>query len=449
MAYVRCHRLDYDRWPQLGLKGWSFEEVLPYFKRSEGFAEGENQYRGGAGPLRTCKNLAADGVYDAFVASAAELGYRANEDYNAAEQEGFGRLQHTIGNGRRSSTAVAYLRPAMKRGNITLHTRAHATRILFEGSRAVGVEYLQDGQTRQAYAEAEVLLAGGAYNSPQLLMLSGIGPAAALQRLGIAPRLDLAGVGQNLWNHPSISTQWLRATEGSFHRGLRLDRLAVSLVQAYFFGTGFATRVPAVGTAFTKSEAGLEAPDLQYFCGTGGIRAREWFPVVRPPMPDVLGLTYCHLRPESRGDVTLASADPLAPPRILNNFLSTDYDRGAMREGMKFAIRAIEETKAFDGLAKRRVLPSPDVKSDPEIDAYIRANLVQIHHPAGTCRVGSGHMAVVDSEFRVHGVERLRVIDASIIPEPLGGNLNAPVIMIAEKASDIIRGRTPIRSAGA
>ncbi len=218
----------------------------------------------------------------------------------------------------------------------------------------------------------------------------------------------------------------------------------MSLAQAYLLGTGFATRVPAVGTAFTNSEPGLEAPDLQYFCSAGGIRAREWFPVIKPPMPDVLGLTYCHLRPQSRGDVTLASADPLAPPRIVNNFLSTDYDRRAMREGMKFAIRAVEETKAFAGLAKHRVLPPPEVKTDAEIDSYLRANMGQIHHPAGTCRIGSGTMAVVDPEFRVHGIERLRVIDASIMPDPIGGNLNAPVIMIAEKASDILRGRAPL-----
>jgi len=378
------------------------------------------------------------------MASASKLGYRANDDYNAGEQEGFGRLQHTIGNGRRSSAAVAYLRPAMRRGNVTLVTRAHATAIRFDRMRAVGVAYVQDGKAHDVLAEREVILAGGAYNSPQLLMLSGIGPADALRRVGIAVRLDLPGVGQNLWNHPSMPTQWLRATEGSFHRGLRLDRLALHLAEAYFRRTGFATRVPAIGTAFTNSETGLEAPDLQYFCGVGGIRAREWFPVIRPPQPDVLGLTYCHLRPQSRGEVTLGTADPLASPRILNNFLSTDYDRRAMREGMKFAIRAVEETKAFSGLAKRRILPAPEIKTDAEIDAYIRANTIQIHHPAGTCRIGDDPMAVVDHEFRVRGVEGLRVIDASIMPDPIGGNLNAPVIMIAEKASDILRGRTPL-----
>ncbi len=444
LAYVRCHRLDYDRLPQMGLKGWSYADVLPYFKRSEGFDEGGTPYRGDSGPLKTRKNMTEDPVYDAFIGAAPELGYSVNDDYNAAEQTGFGRLQHTIGNGMRSSAAVAYLRPAMKRGNITLITRAHASKILFDGPRAIGVEYVKDGQRHEARADGEVILSGGAFNSPQLLLQSGIGPAAELRECGIEPRVDLKGVGKNLWNHPVLATQWLRAGQSTFHRGLRLDRLLPSLAQAYFFGTGFATRVPAMGTAFTKSAPDLEAPDLQYFCGGGGFRAREWFPILHPPMPDLFGLTYCHLRPDSRGELKLASGDALAPPRIFNNFLATDYDRRAMREGLKFALRAVEETKAFAGLAKRRVLPGPEIQSDIEMDAYIRANMATIHHPAGTCKIGIDTMAVVDPEFRVRGAERLRIVDASVMPDPIGGNLNAPVIMIAEKASDKIRGKAPL-----
>lgn len=447
MAYVRCHRLDYDRLLQMGLKGWSFADVLPYFRRSEDCLEGSNSYRGASGPLKTRKNLTEDSVYDAFTAAAPELGYSLNDDYNAAQQIGFGRLQHTIGGGKRSSAAVAYLRPAMSRGNITLITEAHATRILFDGSRAVGIEYLHGGKKHEARADSEVILSGGAFNSPQLLLLSGIGPADELRDRGIEPRVDLKGVGKNLWNHPVLATQWLRAQHGDFHRGLRLDRLLPSLVQAYVFGTGFATRVPAMGTAFVNSAPNLDAPDLQYFLGGGGFRAREWFPVLRPSMPDVFGLTYCHLRPQSRGQLLLGSANPIAPPQIFNNFLATDYDRRAMREGLKIALRMVEETKAFAGLAQRRVMPGPDVKSDDDMDAYIRANTATIHHPAGTCKIGIDTMAVVDPDFRVRGTERLRVIDASIMPDPIGGNLNAPVIMIAEKASDMIRGRAPLAPA--
>ena len=244
-----------------------------------------------------------------------------------------------------------------------------------------------------------------------------------------------------------LATQWLRTRAGNFHRGLRLDRLVPSMIEAHFFGTGFATRLPGIGTAFVNSGPGRDAPDLQYFCGAGGFRAREWFPVVHPPAPDVFGLTYCHLRQESRGTVTLGSTDPLGPPRILNNFLSTDPDRRAMREGLKFAIAAVEGTRAFAGLAGKRVLPAPDAKSDAELDAHIRNAMTTIYHPAGTCRIGADAASVVDPEFRVRGVEGLRVIDASIMPEPVGGNLNAPVIMIAEKAADMIRGLPPLPAA--
>ena len=443
MAYVRCHRHDYDRLPQSGLSGWSYADVLPYFKRAESFAGGGSLYRGSTGPLKTRKSPAEDPVFDAFLAAAPELGSVANDDYNAAEQKGFGRLQHTIGNGRRCSTAVAYLRPAVARGNVTVATRAHATRILIEDGRAAGVEYVVAGERREARA-GEVIVSAGAYNSPQLLMLSGIGPADELRRLGIAPRVDLAGIGRNLWDHPMLAAQWLRASEGSFHRGLRLDRLVPSMIEAHFFGTGFATRLPGIGTAFVDSAPGLDAPDLQYFCSGGNFRAREWFPLLHPPAPDVFGLTYCLLRQESRGTVTLASADPMAKPRIFNNFLSTDHDRRAMREGLKIAIRAIEGTRAFKGLAGKRVLPAPEAKTDAELDAHIRHGMTTIYHPAGTCRIGADSDSVVDPEFRVRGIERLRVIDASVMPEPIGGNLNAPVIMLAEKAADMIRGLPPL-----
>ncbi|HUK58789.1 MAG TPA: GMC family oxidoreductase N-terminal domain-containing protein [Stellaceae bacterium] len=447
MAYVRCHRFDYDRLPQSGLRGWSYADVLPYFKRAESFAGGGNLYRGANGPLKTRRSPSEDPVYDAFVGAAPELGSAANDDYNAADQKGFGRLQHTIGNGKRCSTAVAYLRPAVARGNVTVETGAHVTRILIEGGRAVGVEYVANGARREARAEGEVILSAGAYNSPQLLMLSGIGPADELRALGIEPRVDLAGVGKNLWDHPMLATQWLRASQGNFHRGLRLDRLVPSMLQAHFLGTGFATELPGIGTAFVDSMPGLDAPDLQYFCGGGGFRAHEWFPLIHPPAPDVFGLTYCLLRQESRGQLTLASADPFAKARVFNNFLSTEYDRRAMRAGLKFAINAVEGTRAFAGLWGKRVLPAPEAKTDAELDAHIRANMTTIYHPAGTCRIGTDAAAVVDPEFRVRGVDRLRVIDASVMPEPVGGNLNAPVIMIAEKAADMIRGLPPLPAA--
>jgi 4-pyridoxate dehydrogenase len=447
MAYVRGHRHDYNRLSGHGLGNWSYADVLPYFKRSESFADGGNDYRGDAGPLLTRRNPAQEDAYDAFVRAASELGYPYNEDYNAADQAGFGRLQHTIGKGRRSSAAIAYLRPAQRRGNVTLITNAQVTRILVEHGRAVGVAYLREGRRCEARTEGEVLLSAGAFNSPQLLMLSGIGPAHLLRALGIEILADLEGVGRNLWDHPMLAPQWLRSTQSNFHRGLRIDRLLPSLLKAWLFRSGFATQLPGIGTAFTSSATGLEAPDLQYFCGVGGLGAHEWFPIFRPPGPDTLVLAYCHLRPESRGSLTLASADPLSPPRIVNNFLSTDYDRRAMREGLRFALQIVEGTKAFAGLARSRAAPEPDVRTDSQFDDFIRANSITIFHPGGTCRIGADALSVVDPEFRVRGIEGLRVIDASVLPDPIGGNLNAAVIMLAEKASDILRGLPPLPAA--
>ncbi len=443
MAYVRCHRFDFDRLAQLGLPGWSYSECLPYFKRSEGLEGGGDDFRGDQGPLKTRRNPASDEVFEAFIRAAPELGYAPNDDYNGAGQEGFSKMQHTIGNGRRCSAAVGYLRPAMRKNkNIELKTRAQVTRILFEGRRAVGVAYLKGGREHQVRAE-EVILAGGAYNSPQLLLLSGIGPAGELSDLGIEPHLDLPGVGKNLWDHPSLSTLHARKDKASFLDNLRWDRLSVSMLQAWFLRSGFATQLPGNGTAFIRSGPDQELPDLQAYCGSGGYQSRPWFPGIAKRGADLISLLFCHVREQSRGAVTLTSTDGLAKVRIVNNFLSTEYDRRAMREGVKFCA-ALAASKAFEDYAGARILPDPEVKTDAEIDAFVRANMITIYHPAGTCKAGSDPLAVVDPEFRVHGTEGLRVIDASIFPEPLGGNINAPVIMMAEKASDIIQGKPPL-----
>ncbi|MDB5405580.1 MAG: FAD-binding protein [Rhodospirillales bacterium] len=443
MAYVRCHRNDYDRWPQLGMKGWSFADVLPYFKRAESFADGGDAFHGDAGPLQTRRNRVEDPVFDAFLAAGAALGYPANDDYNGSDQAGFGRLQHTIGKGRRSSAATAYLRPAMRRGNIRLEVDAQVSRVVFEGNRAIGVEYLQHGTRRIVRAEREIILAGGAINSPQLLMLSGIGPGDRLREHGIDVRVDVPGVGDNLWDHPLVYTEYEGAAPTDFHRQLRFDRLALSLVQGALLGTGFATRMPATGTGFVRSAPDREIPDLQFYCRNGVLASREWFPLIQRPAPDGFALLYCHLRPQSRGSVTLASADPFARARIVNNFLATDYDVRAMREGMRLT-QAMAATPEFVKLIRRRLMPKAALHDDDEIDAFVRQAMTTIYHPAGTCKIGIDLMAVVDPEFRVRGVDGLRVIDASVLPEPIGGNLNAPVIMLAEKASDILRGRPPL-----
>ncbi len=445
MAYVRGHRSDYDRLGEAGLNGWSYAEALPYFKRAESYAGGADAYRGGSGPLKTRKNPAGDQVFEAFMRAAPEFGYQVNEDHNGAEQEGFSKTQHTIGEGRRCSAAVAYLHPALKRNkNIALHTRALATRVMLQDARAVGVEYVQNGLRREARA-TEVLLCGGAYNSPQLLLLSGIGPAGELPD-GLAPSVDLPGVGKNLWDHPALALLYSRRTPSPFVDNLRLDRLALAILRAYFMRSGFATRMPANGIAFIRSTPQVAAPDIQLYCGSGSHLSREWFPGLRQRGPDVISLFYTLVRQESRGAVTLASADPTAKPRIFNNFLSTGYDRQALREGFRFC-SALTSSAPFAGLTGPRLLPGPEVQSDAQIDAYVRSALMTVYHPAGTCKMGSDAMAVVDAQFRVRGVEGLRVIDASILPDPISCNLNASVIMIAEKAADMVRGRPPLAAA--
>jgi 4-pyridoxate dehydrogenase len=442
MAYVRGHRRDFDRWRQMGLDGWSYAEVLPYFKRAECWEEGESAYRGADGPLRVQKGRLQDPVFDAYAAAAEELGYRFNDDYNGAEQEGFARMQFTAGDGRRYSAARAYLRPALARGNIALETRAHVMRLIFEGSRAVGVEYLQYGNRREARAR-EIILCGGAINSPQILLLSGIGPADELHALGIAPRIDLPGVGRNLQDHTAIRLGYLRQTPSRMPRELRLDRLTVSMLRAALLGTGFAATPPGGMTAFVKSAPEQDIPDLQLFCNNAAFTAREWFPGWREAAPDGFTMRACHLRPESRGAVTLASLDPTEKPRILNNFLSTDADRRALRSAFKI-LRRIVATAPFASLSPTEILPGPQVQSDAEIDAYIRQTMDTVYHPVGTCRMGKDERAVVGLDFRVRGVEGLRVVDASVMPDLTGGNINAVVMMVAEKAADVIRGVPPL-----
>jgi choline dehydrogenase-like flavoprotein len=443
MAYVRGNRADFDRLPQDGLNGWSYAEVLPYFKRSECFADGGDRYHGADGPWYVHRSHSEEPVFHAFLQGGQEIGYPVNEDYNGEEQLGFARQQHTIRRGRRVGNADAFLLPALRRGNIRLDDGVHVTRIVLDGTRALGVEYLQDGVRREAYADGEVIVSGGTINSPQLLMLSGIGPADDLNAAGITPRVDLAGVGANLWDHPMIMTAWSRKGIGQFRRELRYDRLTISMIRAYLFGTGFAASYPTAGTAFVKSAPDQEVPDLQLFCRDGSAASREWFPVVRPPGPQAIGLNCAHIRPESRGSIRLSSADPLAPVRIRNDFLAGEHDRRALRAGYK-TVRALMTSRAFSQLAGGPVNPAQDLRTDDEIDAFVRKSLMTVNHPAGTCKIGTDAMAVVDPEFRVRGVERLRVIDASVIPNPIGGNINATVTMFAEKAADIVRGRPPL-----
>jgi 4-pyridoxate dehydrogenase len=446
MAYVRGNAVDYDRLANEGLAGWSYPDVLPYFKRSEHFEEGGNLYHGGDGPWSVHRNHGDDEVFQAFVKAGEEIGYCANEDYNGEQQLGFSRQQHTIRQGRRVGNADAFLYPAIQRGNVRLQVDTLVQRIIIEAGKARGVEYVRNGKLERVFATSEVIVSAGTFNSPQLLMLSGIGPADHLRAVGIEPMVDLPGVGENLWDHPMIVTRWERKGTGQLRRELRLDRLAVSMLQAFLFGTGFAAGFPTSGTAFVKSSEDQVIPDLQLFCRDGSSTSREWFPIIKPPVPQSIGLNVAHIRPQSRGRVRLRSADPSQHVRIQNDFLSTDYDRRALREGFKL-VRTLMESNAFAPFGGHSLSPPTNLESDEKIDAFVQKALTTIYHPAGTCRAGSSSSSVVDPQFRVRGVDGLRVIDASVIPNPIGGNINAAVTMFSEKAADIVRDRQPLPKA--
>jgi choline dehydrogenase-like flavoprotein len=439
MAFTRGSPGDYDRWARNGAAGWSYDEVLPYFKRVERWEGGESRWRGGSGHVGVEWAKTTDPLFAAWIEAGKAAGYGYTEDYNGAQSWGFGRGQYSIRDGYRSSSANAYLRPARARRNLTVETRALATRLLFDGARATGIEYLQGGQTKQALAEGEIILSGGTFNTPQLLMLSGIGPAEHLRAMGIAPRLDLP-VGENLQDHWAVQLMYARREAGPFRAVMRVDRMALGMARAYLFGKGPATVVPGGLHAFLKTDETRDVPDLEFMFRGAPMHARLWCPPFRTPYADGFGIRPAILHPMSRGSVRLASDDPRAAPRILFDALSAPYDLPKLREGVRRA-REVANQNVMDPFRGAETAPGAAVKSDDEIDAWIRKAVMTVHHPAGTCAMG----AVLDSELRVRGAERLRVVDASAMPDMVSAHTNACVLMMAEKASDMIRGRTPLR----
>jgi 4-pyridoxate dehydrogenase len=438
MAYVRGHRADYDRWAAVGLDRWSYAHVLPYFQRQESWEGGASQYRGSAGPLTTQLTRFIDPVVEAYAEAGALAGHSWTGDYNGRNQEGFSRWQSTIRNGRRCSAAVAYLQPALPRSNLQVEVNALTSRVLFENNRAIGVEYFaRNGETRRVHATREVILAGGVINSPQLLMLSGIGDPAELRTHGIAVKVPLPAVGKNLQDHISAGLLYARKEQGKFHQAMRLDRIARELAKAYLFGTGFASDLPGGLFAFLKTDTAAPMPDVQFLFNAGSMAAKPYLPPFLPGFPDTFGCRVALLRPKSRGRVELASADPRASLRIYQNFLSVEHDLDVLRAGLRMA-REVDRQSPLAPFIDAELTP---LNSDAEIDAHIRATGITVHHPAGTCRMGADGDSVVDPELRVRGIEGLRVVDASVMPDLVGGNINAPVIMIAEKAADMIRGR--------
>jgi len=442
MLYLRGHSRDYDEWRQLGAEGWSWADVLPYFKKSEGSWRGDTDRHGGSGPLGVTAIDTKGLHYDAFMASARQAGHKVTEDVNGEEEEGFTPVDIMVKNGRRSSAAVTYLHPAMDRPNLTVQTHALAHKVLMEKGRAVGVAYDRKGEARTVRAEREVILCGGSYNSPQLLLLSGIGPADEIKAHGIAPVLDLPGVGKNLQEHILTFVQFATKEPVSFQKELRWDKLALATLQWLAFKNGMMANQPLTALGFVKSRPDLERPDLEIFCNPVRLDADIWFPLIKPPLQDAFEACPSLLHPVSRGEVTLRSSDPTDSPRILFNFLKEEEDRRAMRQGVRI-VREMYSQGPLGDMISAEIKPGPHVKSDKELDDYMRSSMDLDHHPTSTCVMGAEGdvMAVVDPQLRVRGVQGLRVVDASVMPKVIGGHTNAPVVMIAERAADLILGR--------
>ena len=447
MIYIRGHARDYDLWRQMGLAGWSYADVLPYFKRAEGNERGADAFHGTDGPLNVTESHHDNPLFDAFIEAGREAGYPANPDFNGSEQEGVGRYQFTIRNARRWSTAAAYLRPALSRPNLTVETEALTLRIATSNRRAEGVVYRQGRQERMAYAAREVLLAAGAVNSPQILMLSGVGDGEHLRSYGIAPVVDLPEVGRNLQDHSNIHTVHAATIRTLTDQLTRLERGAFAVARAVLLRSGPAAGFPLEGGAFIRTAPELELPDVQFHFSAGNLMSLIRQPFSAPSTdhtrPDAFMCHACLLRPESRGEITLHSADPTRAPAIQPNYLSTDRDRATLREAFK-AMRHVMTRPALARYSTGEIWPGPEVTSDTQLDAFVRRAASTVYHPAGSCRMGSDDGAVVDESLKVNGVDGLRVVDASIMPTLIGGNTNAPTVMIAEKASDMILANTPL-----
>jgi choline dehydrogenase len=434
LIYIRGQKQDFDLWRQLGNTGWSYDDLLPYFRRAENQERGADEHHGKGGPLDVSDLRARHELHDAFIAAAEEAGYRRNHDFNGAEQDGVGPLQVTVRRMRRCSAAVAYLRPALKRRNLRVEIRALAHRVLFDGRRAVGLEYAQNGVVHRVRARGEVILAGGSINSPQLLQLSGVGPGELLRQRGIAVVHDLPGVGENLQDHLNSRIVY------RVRRANTLNEISRSWVRQARAGLEYALArrgALMMGAApiglFARTRPGLDSPDVQYQFLAGSF--------VRPgkEMHDFPGcqLTCIPCRPESRGWLRIGSADPATPPAIQPNYLSTQADKDTLIAGLRIA-RKVFASPAMARLVVAEVLPGAATDSDADWLGHIARTAGTTFHPTSTCMMGGPERAVVDAELRVHGIAGLRVIDASIMPAVVSGNTNAATIMIAEKGAEMI-----------
>jgi len=435
LVYMRGQREDFDHWRDLGNPGWGFDDVLPYFRKSERQQRGADRFHGVDGPLGVSDLTLRHPLCEAFIESGTRIGLPRNDDFNGAAQEGVGYFQLTTWRGWRGSTATCFLGPARRRANLTVWTRAHVTRVLIEGGRAVGVACVRGGAPVEVRCRGEVLLAGGAVNSPQILQLSGIGPGEVLRQCGVPVAHDLPGVGANLMDHLQVRAVYDCTRPISFNDDLRRWSRKIAFALEYALKrTGPLTVGAGQAGLFARALPEAHTPDVQFhFITVSADKAGG-----KPHPFSGFTSTVCQLRPQSRGTIRIRSNDPFAKPEIRANYLSTDLDRRTTVAGMKLA-RRIATTPPLRDLIKREVIPGPQVRSNGEMLAAARRHGSTIFHPAGSCKMGADPLAVVDARLRVHGIAGLRVVDASIMPTLTSGNTNAPVIMIAEKAADMIQ----------
>jgi choline dehydrogenase len=441
MFYMRGHSHDYDRWAQMGCTGWSYADVLPYFRKMETSWRGANEYHGDSGPLHIVPNARDYLLHDQVMESAHACGYPATDDIHGEQEEGVTLGELTIDpKGRRASTYSAYLKPALDRPNLTVITGASANRILLEGRRAVGVSYRKDGAEKSVRAGKEVLVCGGTYQSPQLLMLSGIGPTAHLREQGVEVVHDLPGVGENLREHAHVPLLFRATTNKTFLSQLRIDRAVTSVLRWKLTGAGPFSRQVNSANFILRTDPRLAQPDVQLWSNPIAITAQLWGPFVRHKQQHTFSGDVILLHPNSRGWVRLKSADPAEAPAIQLNLFADAADFATARAGIRMS-RRVYRCGPMAELAGEELLPGEGIDDDAALDEHIRANAAVNQHPIGTCAMGTGPMSVVGPDLRVHGIGGLRVIDASVMPDLPGGNTNAPTIMIAERAADLIKGQ--------
>jgi choline dehydrogenase-like flavoprotein len=445
MSHVHGRPGDFDRWARNGCAGWSAKEVAPYFRRGERWGKADVR-RGADGPIGVSLSTSGDPLFDAWLDAARAAGYPILDDYNLGAVEGFGRRQFAVSRGRRQSASKTYLAEAAGRPNLLILTGSTVTRVVIENGRAMGVGYLRQGRETVVHADRGVILAAGAFNTPKLMMLSGIGDATALGLHGIKTLADRPEVGRNLQDHPGVVVAYRRREPGAFRAQMRFDRVALDMLRAQMLRSGPATVLPSGLHGFARLDPLSDVPDIQFMFRGAPRDAGPWFPGVKPAYPDGYSIRPVLLHPASRGSVTLSSGSPDAPPRIDPNIFGDPSDMTRLRQGLRIA-RELGSSDALKPFREKELTPGGNLGTDAEVDGFMRRTVMTAHHPAGTCRLGGDVSSVVDPHLRVRGIDGLRIADASVMPDLVSGNINATVMMIAERCADLLldAGAAPVR----